>query len=72
MKSLLSQLFGQRVVVEGESESDEFGDELRAELDDLTGIRPTEPRECQHCGRTMRGPLCPHCGEWQVGYDYDH
>ena len=74
---LLQALFGTSVTVIGEDgreqpqENDNgWADQLISGLSSL--FTPSAPFDCQHCGRDMRGPICPHCGEIQSGYDYIH
>ncbi len=68
--TLAELLFGVPVLPSG-ADPDREG--LRAELRGLLGDLPDrEPALCQRCQKMMRGPLCPHCGEWQAGYPYLH
>ena len=78
--SLLQMLFGQLVIVIGEDgqqviEAEEaqaggWADKLRA-MFDFAETWQYPPFDCQNCGKPMRGPRCPHCGEIQSGYDYN-
>ena len=75
--NLLQALFGTSVTVIGEdgqpqpeSETGGFADKLLSGFTSL--FAPSAPRDCQNCDKLMRGPICPHCGETQAGYDYSH
>jgi len=75
MSSLLQALFGQAVTVIGEDGQPETDNGLVERLHEMFNFAQDwqyPPFNCQNCGRTMRGPICPHCGEIQSGYDYAH
>lgn len=69
---LAEQLLHCLVKGAGETEAEA---ELKSHLRPLAGdvlAFARDPRPCQHCHWPMRGPICPHCGETQAGYEYLH
>ena len=76
--NLLQALFGTSVTVIGEDGQPQPEPETGGLVERFRAIFnfaqnwQYPPFDCQNCGGSMRGPICPHCREVQSGYDYIH